>query len=492
MQTPSAAKTLTKILAFHLPQFHPIPENDEWWGKGFTEWTNVTRGRSLFKGHYQPHLPADLGFYDLRLADARETQAKLAREAGLDGFIYYHYWFNGRRLLERPVNELVKLKEPDFPFCLCWANEPWSRNWDGQNKSVLMPQSYSESDDRAHINWLLDVFTDHRYIKIDGRPLFLVYRPSKLPDIKRTVELWNHAAAARGFPGLFLCAVRAFPEEFCDAATFGFDASIEFKPNGVDCGPTLHSDNPLDIGYRLHRVWDYDTLVTKSLSEWLPDYPIFPGVCPSWDNSVRRKRDGVIFRNATPEKYGKWLEDVLCRELFRQQQTSIVAINAWNEWAEGNHLEPCQRWGHAYLTATRQALQCANQLSSALTALGGNNLVKLNPDYRLTGNLEKRLIQNSELIVEGWTTEAENMAPPSALFFATQAGPNETYKLHQLVQKQRLARPDVSRTHAAKSLLSGWKGHCSLENTDPEKIQMLAFNIKTQSFAKVGQSTANS
>ena len=188
----------SQVLAFYLPQYHPIPENDEWWGKGFAEWTKVTRGRSLFKGHQQPHLPADLGFYDLRLPETRAYQAELAREAGLDGFIYYHYWFSGRRLLERPFDEVLKLKQPDFPFCLCWANEPWSRNWDGESRSVLMAQSYSQASDLEHIRWLLTAFADERYIKIDGRPLFLIYRPSDLPDIRRDSRtLANNGKASR-------------------------------------------------------------------------------------------------------------------------------------------------------------------------------------------------------------------------------------------------------------------------------------------------------
>src|SRR5664279_3639556 len=356
---PLIAPKDTLLLAFNLPQFHPIPENDAWWGAGFTEWTNVSRGRPLFRGHYQPHLPADLGFYDLRVPETRAHQATLAREAGLTGFIYFHYWFNGRRLLDTPVNEILRLKQPDYPFCLCWANEPWSRNWDGQNQAVLMPQLYSPEDDLCHIEWLLQAFSDERYIKIDGRPLFLIYRPSQLPDIRGTVARWREAAERRGFPGLFLGAVRAFPEEFSDPAGFELDASVEFRPNGIDCGDRLRSDDPLDIGYRLHRVWDYSQMVSSALALPIPDYPFFPGVCPSWDNSVRRSAGGVIFREATPEKYGTWLREVLMRETLRSQQPSIVVVNAWNEWAEGNHLEPCQRWGHGYLAATREAIDRA-------------------------------------------------------------------------------------------------------------------------------------
>ena len=180
-----------KALAFYLPQYHPIPENDEWWGKGFTEWANVTKARPLFPGHYQPHLPGELGYYDLRVPEVREAQAELARTHGISGFVYYHYWFHGRRLLERPFDEVLASGSPDFPFALCWANEEWTRNWDAQTGRVLMPQQFSEKDDLDHLRWLAKAFADDRYIKIDGRPLMLVYRPMLLPDPKRTTDLWR-------------------------------------------------------------------------------------------------------------------------------------------------------------------------------------------------------------------------------------------------------------------------------------------------------------
>src|SRR5262249_26983694 len=193
-----------RAIAFHLPQFHPIPENDKWWGKGFTEWTNVVKAKPLFPGHYQPHLPADLGFYDLRLPEARAAQAELAADYGIYGFCYFHYWFHGRQLLERPVNEILRTGEPDFPFCLCWANESWSRPWDGGEKEILIEQCYSEADDLAHIRALLPFFLDERYIRVMGCPFFGVYRASKLPDPQRTTDLWRREAVRAGLKGLFL------------------------------------------------------------------------------------------------------------------------------------------------------------------------------------------------------------------------------------------------------------------------------------------------
>ncbi len=201
---------LLRFIAFYLPQFHPIPENDEWWGPGFTEWVNVAQAKPLFKGHYQPHIPADMGFYDLRVAETRVQQAQLAKSFGIEAFCYYHYWFEGRRLLQRPFEEVLRSGEPDFPFCLCWANENWTRRWDGSAKSMLLPQSYGPDDDRRHMQWLAGAFADPRYVRVDGRPLFLVYRVSDLPDPARTVEVWKSEAQRLGVGEPYLCAVHSF------------------------------------------------------------------------------------------------------------------------------------------------------------------------------------------------------------------------------------------------------------------------------------------
>jgi hypothetical protein len=448
----------TRLLAFFLPQYHPIPENDAWWGKGFTEWTKVARGLPLFEGHQQPHLPADVGFYDLRVPEVREHQAQLARDAGLSGFIYYHYWFAGRRLLERPVNEILKSKRPDFPFCFCWANEAWSRNWDGGTRDVLMPQTYSAEDDLAHIHWLLEAFADDRYIKIDGRPLMFVYRPTDLPDMRRTAECWRKEARRRGFPDLYLCMVRSFIGEFADPGLFGLDTAAEFKPNGTDCGARLQSDDPLEIGYRLHQVWDYDKMVEVSLGAPLPNYPFFPGVCPSWDNSVRRKEGGMIFRNATPEKYGNWLRATLQREILRPQKESFVLINAWNEWAEGNHLEPCQRWGHGHLDATRRALTEARQYAEELTSFRTGERLTLNPAYKLASHVDVLDRSAEPVHARGWCVDADTLTPPDLLAYA-RLDENGACTLLAPLPHLQLPRPDVAAALGApRSLLSGWEG----------------------------------
>lgn len=472
----------TLRLAFHLPQFHPIPENDAWWGKGFTEWTNVVRGRPQFRGHYQPHQPADLGYYDLRLPEAREQQAALAREAGLTGFAYYHYWFNGRRLLEKPVDDILALKKPDFPFCLCWANEPWSRNWDGQESQLLMPQAYSEADDLAHIRWLLEAFADERYIKIDGRPLFLVYRPSGLPDMVQTADRWRREAENYGFPGLYLASVQAFPRDSGDPRSYGLDAAVEFRPNGTPLDVTLHSDNPLDIGFRIHRVMEYDAMVRWALTQDLPNYAFFPGVCPSWDNTVRRKENALIFRDSTPEKYGEWLRQVLIRETLRQQKPSIVFVNAWNEWAEGNHLEPCQRWGRAYLDATRDSVAAAENYRAAVNRLRPGERVRLSPDYRVKGFVDRLNRDTAEITAEGWCIEIDSGTPPDVFVLA--AGESDgTYRILSPLADQRRPRPDVAQKVSESGLLSGWK--VAAAETPNEKLGVLALRLRDQAFSLV-------
>ena len=230
----SAIKNDVRLLAFYLPQFHPVPENDEWWGKGFTEWTNVAKGQPLFPGHYQPHLPADLGFYDLRVPEVRQAQADLAREYGIYGFCYYHYWFNGKRLLERPLDEMLATGEPAFPFCLCWANENWTKVWDGADQHILIAQEYSPEDDRRHIQWLVRVFRHQNYIRIDGKPLFLIYRISKLPDPMQTTSIWREEARKAGIGEIYLATVESLREDRVDPTHNGCDAAVEFQPDWIN------------------------------------------------------------------------------------------------------------------------------------------------------------------------------------------------------------------------------------------------------------------
>ncbi len=357
-----------RTIAFYLPQYHPIPENDAWWGKGFTEWTNVAKARPLFRGHYQPHLPADLGFYDLRLAESREAQADLARQYGVTGFCYYHYWFAGKRLLNRPFDEVLTSHNPDFPFCLCWANENWTRVWDGGDTEMLIEQTYSEDDDLQHIRWLSRAFADERYIRIDGKPLFIIYRAHKLPSLKRTTDLWRHECCRLGVGEPFLCRVdTAF--DTSPPSEVGLDAAVEFQPDWWELGAPLgcrglrHS-RWNDFRFFLRRkflgdktiVQNYSHLVTSMSRRRLPDYTRFPCVTPSWDNSARRRYGAWVFIESSPALFQQWVANTLAK-LINSNPTPILFINAWNEWAEGNHLEPDQRYGRSYLEALREALQ---------------------------------------------------------------------------------------------------------------------------------------
>ena len=351
-RTPSA-----RLIAFYLPQFHPIPENDAWWGRGFTEWTNVVRGTPRFPGHYQPHLPGELGFYDLRIPEVMARQVELARLYGLGGFAFYYYWFNGHRLLERPLDQYLA-SDLDFPFCICWANESWSRRWDGRAGEVLIAQQHSPEDDLAFIAAVADCLRDPRYIRVRGRPLLLVYRPALLPDPAATAERWRHWCLANGIGDIHLAYTQSF--ESVDPARYGFDAAIEFPPNNSHPVPITDRIENLDPGFR-GMIYDW-TLFPERSRHYPPcDYPLFRGVNPAWDNEARRPGSGAIFLGSTPNGYREWLENAIRDTLRRFDDDSerLVFVNAWNEWAEGAHLEPDQRHGYAYLQATRDALEAA-------------------------------------------------------------------------------------------------------------------------------------
>ena len=357
-----------RAIAFYLPQYHPIPENDEWWGKGFTEWTNVTKAKPVFPGHYQPHLPADHGFYDLRLPEVREQQAVLAKEYGIHGFCYYHYWFNGRRILERPFNEVLASEKPYFPFCLCWANENWTRTWDGGDKQILLTQKYSHEDDLRHIQSLIPTFKDDRYIRVEGKPLFLVYRTELLPNSAKTAEIWREEALKQGIGDIYLARVEGFNSHI-KPQDIGFDAAVEFAPDRSNTGPALFN-SPLfghlqkrglfPKGIAENHIYDYDTIASTMLRKPEPDYVRFPCVTPSWDNSARRQNKAMIIINSTPDKYEEWLAELI-KKTHKKTKPPLVFINAWNEWAEGNHLEPDQKWSHAYLKATLNAITNPNK-----------------------------------------------------------------------------------------------------------------------------------
>lgn len=378
MQLHSTAGVRARAIAFYLPQFHPIPENDAWWGKGFTEWSNVVRGRPRFPGHYQPHLPADLGFYDLRVPETRAAQADLARAHGIEGFCYYHYWFRGKRLLGRTLDEVLSSRLPDFPFCLCWANETWSRAWNGLDHDVLIRQEYDVAESEEHIRWLGTVFQDSRYIRVDSRPLFLIYRPEDIPDLSRMLMRWRRYCHENLGLDPWICGVRTGYSALSTSQfkELGCDGVVEFEPNRMNFpsarNATGHAiafmrrflprrwydvlrNSPWLTGRHLTTVVDYSAYVERALSRSSAEDSTYPVVFPSWDNTARRAAATVI-ENDDPSCYRRWLEDAVVRVSHRPDQQRLIFINAWNEWAEGCHLEPDSRHGHGFLHATAQAL----------------------------------------------------------------------------------------------------------------------------------------
>jgi lipopolysaccharide biosynthesis protein len=358
-----------RIIAIYLPQFHPIPENDEWWGKGFTEWRNVVKTKPRFLGHYQPHLPADLGFYDLRVPEVRIEQAKMAHEHGIYGFCYYHYWFNGHLLLERPLEEILKSKEPDFPFMICWANENWTRVWDGGEKKILIEQKYSEEDDVNHIHYLMQFFKDPRYIRVNNKPVISIYRSALLPNLDKTTEIWRTEALKEGIE-LYICRFESFMQNGKEYMVKGIDAAIDFEPH---TGIKEYQGNNYIYFIRKTINYLFRLLIKKNI---LPDiinykkyvrfhsknniislYKKYPCVIPMFDNCARRKNTFFAFHGSTPELFGMWLKNVIEKFIPYSDEENFIFINAWNEWAEGNHLEPCIKWGARYLKEVKKLME---------------------------------------------------------------------------------------------------------------------------------------
>ncbi|WP_438382232.1 glycoside hydrolase family 99-like domain-containing protein [Asaia sp. BMEF1] len=353
---PEAAVRRARVLAYYLPQFHPNDANDRWWGTGFTEWTNLARGVPRFADHYQPRTPRDLGHYRLDSLATLGAQARMAREAGLEGFIFYHYWFNGTRLLDRPMELLLQAPEIDLPFCLMWANENWSRRWDGGDQDVLISQDYHEGDDNALIADLARHMRDTRYIHIGSRPLFMLYRPGAIPDATRRIAKWRALfRQTEGLDPLFIMA-QAFDDN--DPAAFGLDGAIEFPPHKLtmNCTPIEDKLHILDEDMTA-RVYDYADLVDKALSDPTPEFPLIRTITPSWDNDPRRQGAGLVLHGSTPRLYERWLNETIAKAHAHPfLREKLVCINAWNEWAEGAYLEPDVHFGSAYLNATARAI----------------------------------------------------------------------------------------------------------------------------------------
>jgi glycosyltransferase involved in cell wall biosynthesis len=419
-----------RAIAFYLPQYHPIPENNRWWGKGFTEWTNVRRATGQFRGHYQPHVPSDLGYYDLRTSGVLEQQAELARAAGVHGFCFYYYWFAGKVLLERPLRRLMATGKPDFPFCICWANENWTRRWDGMEHEVLIAQRHSPADDLAFLQKIEPALLHKNYIRVGGRPLLVVYRPALLPNARATAERWRHFFRRRGHGDIYLAMAR-----FRDAAPpaeYGFDAAIQFPPHAVVC-PINHLIRNKRRAFR-GRILDYGQAkraFLTDLSAIQPGRVLFPGVMPSWDNTPRRLGAADVWVNSSPESYHDWLANAV-RYLRRNHSLDerLVFLNAWNEWGEGCHLEPDTKHRHAWLNATRLALQPECDRPDGSVSRSGGSAPVEQPSNRGRGRpLEVTFVshdalphgaQHYLLTLAGWL-KVEGLVNPR--FILSQAGP---------------------------------------------------------------------
>ncbi len=361
----SSRESPVKFIAFYLPQFHPIPENDEWWGKGFTEWTNVSKVFPQFVGHYQPHLPGELGFYDLRVPEVLARQIELARAYGIHGFAFHYYWFNGKRLLEKPL-ELFVESGNNFPFCLCWANENWTRRWDGQESEILIAQNHSPQNDLQFIQDISPFLRDQRYIRINDRPVLIVYRPNILPDVSNTIAIWRRYCKDNGLGDPYLLAAQTF--WFKDPREVGFDAAVEFPPHNLAVTDIRRLMRITNENYEGHII-DYREAIELSMSKERSEYPLFKTVFPGWDNEARKPGRGYTFTFSSPALYKEWLLRASKYALQDQDpQKRLVFINAWNEWAEGAHLEPDRKYGYAYLQATADSIK---------------ELIELNPVSRL-------------------------------------------------------------------------------------------------------------
>jgi hypothetical protein len=362
------SKPIARVIAFYLPQFHPIPENDEWWGIGFTEWTAVARAKPLFRGHIQPRIPTELGFYDLRIPEVRQQQADLASEHGIEGFCYWHYWLgNQRRMLERPFAEVLESGKPDFPFCLGWANHDWKGTIFGAGKRCLLEQHYPGGDDHAaHFRFLLSAFQDRRYIRVDNKPLLYIYRPHEIPHCAAVMDIWRAMARRADLPGLYIVGGKGTRQP---VTAYGLDAYHIARHRQISAfrerlenivGKRL---SPIPAGrdallwllrIRLKR-YPYRRAIQKMLLEKYADDEI-PEVTPNWDTTPRYGREAVIFTEATPELFGQLVHKAIDKIRHRPREHRIVFLKSWNEWAEGNYMEPDDEYGRGRLSALRAAI----------------------------------------------------------------------------------------------------------------------------------------
>lgn len=356
-----------KVIAFYLPQFHPIPENNEWWGAGFTEWTNVAKAKPLFRGHIQPHIPADLGFYDLRLPEVRKAQADLAKQAGVEAFCYWHYWFgNGSRLLEKPFDEVLLSGEPDFPFCLAWANHSWyAKTWDNKGTDkLLIEQQYNGIDDyRMHFNALLPAFRDHRYLRIDNKPVFVVFKPLHHPEMSLFIEEWNKLAKNNGLDGIYFIG-QSTQTQMQEIINLGFDAINHEEINHIHAKQSVFKRALLQFQIKvLHhpRKYDYLTAMTSMISDIDKQNDVYPTICPNYDHTPRSGSRGIVYTAANPDSFRQHVNQILSIIKDKPADRQIVFLKSWNEWGEGNYMEPDLQFGRRYIQTLAECLKKNSQ-----------------------------------------------------------------------------------------------------------------------------------
>ena len=347
-----------EVLAFYLPQFHPTPENDAWWGKGFTEWANVTSARPLYLGHNQPNLPSELGFYDLRVDEVRTAQMDLAATHGVEGFMYYYYWFAGKRLLSKPLETLLA-SDINKPMCLMWANENWTRRWDGRSSDVLMGQDYEHVPATEFIDDVIEFLADPRYLRVDGRPVLAVYRIAQIPDFRAVIQVWRDRARAAGLGELFLLSVdvlREFDGLVGGPKSAGLDGLLGFPPHNLKWEWMSHGGLAMDPRFKgnllSYRAMERDAEFRLAVLE--DGY--FPGVMVTFDNTARRQWSSDIWYGTNPYTFRRWFSAAVSAVAHREPAERLVFVNAWNEWAEGAVLEPSMKFGRSYLLAVRDVV----------------------------------------------------------------------------------------------------------------------------------------
>lgn len=349
----------SNIAAYYLTQFHPNEKNDEWWGKGTTEWNNVNQAIPQFVGHYQPRKPGELGYYDLRIKENMERQIEIAKNYGVNIFCFYYYWFDGDRLLEQPLDMFLENKDLDMKFCYCWANENWTKRFSGTDEGILMGMTKTTESYEAFIDSVLSDMMDDRYYRIDNKPVISVYRPSHIPSPKKVLNAWRKRAKDVIGSDLYLIAVQERDVNI-EWSKVGFDAETEFQPKQIQhkCKDITSAVNTIRKDFA-GNIYDYEDLVVnkKYLIPTNFNKKVYSAVMPMWDNTARRNFRGTIFYGSTPQLYKQWISDILNRTIERDDlDDKLIFVNAWNEWGEGAYLEPDDFYGYSYLQATREAL----------------------------------------------------------------------------------------------------------------------------------------